>query len=58
MTNFEWIKSLSLEELVDERILCCYACVYHGDCIDDNTKSCSYGINLWLKSQHEGLTVI
>lgn len=58
MNNFEWIKSLSIEDLVDERILSCVTCIYKGDCIGDITKSCSYGWDQWLKSEHkEGLDV-
>lgn len=53
MTNFEWIKTLSIEDLIDERILSCETCAYKNNCMDDNAKSCSYGWNLWLKSEHE-----
>lgn len=53
MNNFEWIKSLSIEDLVDERILSCVTCIYKGDCIGDITKSCSYGWDQWLKSEHK-----
>ena len=58
MTNFEWLKSLSIEEIVDERILSCSTCIYKGNCEEDKTKTCSYGWNQWLKSEYkEGLDV-
>lgn len=53
MTNFEWLKSLSIENLIDERVLSCNTCIYKGNCEDDKKSTCSYGWDQWLKSNHK-----
>lgn len=62
MTNFEWLKSLSIEQLakaIDEDLFDCYDCPQHIEAADhpflkdghcDN--NCRKYIEEWLKKEH------
>lgn len=50
MTNYERIKSMSVEEIVDfiNKNYKCRKCAYYNKCCDSN---CESGIKLWLEAE-------
>lgn len=62
MTNREWLRSLTDEELADffiddKRNLnggICNICAHDVNCMYDKTLKCNNGIAIWLKQEYTG----
>lgn len=50
MTNYEKIKSMSVEEMAEEFMGECWACKLEENQTCDNT-SCKQGVRQWLESE-------
>lgn len=54
MTNFDYIKTLSLDEFCDLRLNGCHTCIYKDeDCQKNEETSCGEGFKKWLGLERE-----
>ena len=51
MTNIEWLRTLSADELVDFINPSCNMCIYYGNCPEDCP--CIEGKVKWLNAEHK-----
>lgn len=54
MTNYEWLKTLSVEDLAENIRQKCRLCTfYNDDCSCGGELDCLKGISAWLREEHK-----